>query len=84
MGRSKFRCLKCGVDTGKIGEYYMLKDEIWFIVHNSKVGMLCIGCVEKILGRSLTKSDFNDSHVNKPYPGKLQSTLLTNRLKTLP
>lgn len=63
--RRKFLCLDCKVDTGKIAEHYMLKDDVWFSVHPSRSGMLCIGCIEVRLGRMLNKQDFNDSYLNK-------------------
>lgn len=68
-----FTCLDCKSDTDSDGlqEYYSVKDEIWFSVvppstkwspHNN--GMLCIGCLEKRLGRELTRSDFIDCPLN--------------------
>jgi hypothetical protein len=80
MSRRKFLCLDCRVDTGKLGEHYMLKDSTWYKLHNSNQGMICIGCVEKRLGRKLTRIDFNDSHVNRPSPGKFFSARLMQRL----
>lgn len=65
MSRDRFQCLSCGVDTGRIYEYYMLKDSIWALTSVGRVGMLCIGCVETKIGRKLVPSDFNDSFVNK-------------------
>lgn len=73
--------MDCGVDTGKIGEHYMLVDETWNKIHSSNKGMLCIEDAEKRLGRKLTASDFNDSHVNKPFPGKFFSSRLQDRLR---
>jgi len=64
VSRHKFKCLDCRVDTGKIGEHYMLIDETWRQAHSSNKGMLCIGCIELRLGRRLVKADFNNSHVN--------------------
>lgn len=78
--RNKFMCIDCRVDTGKIGEHYMLQDHIWLSITDSRRGMLCIGCLENRLGRRLALHDFNDSHVNKPYAGKLFSLRLSNRL----
>lgn len=80
MSRKKFLCMDCGVDTGKIGEHYMLVDSTWNAIHDSNKGMLCIGHVESRLGRKLVPSDFNDSHVNKPFPGKFFSNRLQSRL----
>lgn len=78
--RKKFLCLDCSVDTGKIHEHYMLVDTTWFSIHASNRGMICIGCVEGRLGRSLTPQDFNNSHVNNPklYP---MSSRLLSRIK---
>lgn len=74
------KCLDCGVSTNKIGEHYMLTDKTWYQAHSSERGMLCIGCLEARLGRKLTRNDFNDSHVNRPQPGKFFSARLANRL----
>lgn len=81
--RRKFLCLDCKVDTGKIHEHYMLVDSTWFAIHGSKFGMLCIGCVEARLGRTLVASDFNDSHVNNPKLYPMSSRLLNRLAKTL-
>lgn len=78
--RKKWKCLHCGVDTGKIGEHYMLKDSVWKKVHDSSTGMICIGCFERALGRELEPEDFNSSHINRPQPGKHFSTRLLSRL----
>lgn len=64
--RKKFICLDCGVDTGAIYEHYMLVDSTWYLIHDSKTGMLCIGCVEIRLGRQLNSNDFNNSYLNNP------------------
>ncbi len=62
--RKKFLCLDCKVDTGLAGEHYMLIDKTWLSVVDSNKGMLCIGCIEKRLGRQLCPDDFNNSYVN--------------------
>lgn len=62
--RRKFLCLDCGIDTGAIYEHYMLIDSTWYLIHDSKIGMLCIGCLEIRLGRQLNANDFNDSYLN--------------------
>ncbi len=67
-----FTCSICGVDTScKTGicEYYMVTHKIWYEATNRKCYMLCIGCLEKRLGRRLNKHDFLDLPINgKPYP----------------
>lgn len=77
MSRRKFLCLTCKQDTGRMGEHYMLRDEVWAQVHDSPVGMLCVLCCEARLGRELVPGDFNDSWVNRP---KFQSDRLASRL----
>jgi hypothetical protein len=56
--RSSFLCLDCGVDTGAIDEEYRVTNELWARVNPGGEGMLCIGCLEKRLGRELTPDDF--------------------------
>ncbi len=60
-----FICRDCQCDTGQIGEYYMLHDEVWretgLGLHD---GMLCIGCAEARLQRQLTAADFIDFPIN--------------------
>lgn len=56
-----FDCVLCGVDT--FDEYYFVRDALWR-THGSHVGMLCVGCLEKQMGRKLTHSDFTKCEVN--------------------
>jgi hypothetical protein len=46
-------------------EWYMLTDEIWALIGDPDC--LCIGCVEKRLGRPLNASDFADLPINDPH-----------------
>lgn len=80
MSRRRFICLDCNVDTGKLGEHYMLKDSVWWAAHPSPLGMLCIGCVESRLSRRLDSDDFNDSYINRAR-FCMRSARLTDRLK---
>lgn len=64
--RRKFLCIDCGVDTGKICEFYFIKTELWLKIMATIKGMLCIGCLENRLGRQLQKSDFTDATINNP------------------
>jgi len=73
--------MDCKVNTLYIGEYYMLKDEVWKQVHNSQEGMLCIGCLEIRLKRQLNSQDFLDCILNKHYLTGPKSMRLTQRLK---
>jgi hypothetical protein len=72
-------CNDCGVNVSEIGEYYMLLEPVWFEANNRYEGMLCIGCVEKRLGRELTKADFWPCPLNEVKPSH-QSERLVNRL----
>jgi len=74
--RRKFLCLDCRVDTGKIGEHYMLIDETWGLTGLGKYGMLCIEHVEDRIGRKLVPSDFNNSYLNRPRTGILSQRLM--------
>jgi hypothetical protein len=68
--RRMWMCLDCHEDTGKMREHYFVKTEVWMKVHHSVYGMLCVGCLENRLGRSLCANDFTDAHINNPrlYP----------------
>ena len=79
--RRKFLCLDCKVDTGKLGEHYMLVDETWHLTGLGKLGMLCILDVEKRIGRKLRSSDFNNSYLNKPRTG-IMSARLVDRMNS--
>lgn len=75
-------CLDCNVDTapctGKRGcrhkgkwEYYMVTDEVWLEAMNRESnpwsGFLCVGCLERRLGRCLTPADFAEGvPINEP------------------
>lgn len=64
--RTRFLCLDCGQDTGKMREYYFVHTELWLTVVSSAKGMLCVGCLEKRLGRELTAVDFTGAYINRP------------------
>lgn len=78
--RRKFKCVDCNVDTGKIHEHYFIHTDLWLTALNSKVGMLCIGCLENRLGRKLNREDFPSVSINNPrYEGK--SNRLMDRMR---
>jgi hypothetical protein len=66
MSRKKWLCLDCKVDTGKISEHYFVTTNLWMALVGSNKGMLCIGCLEKRLGRKLQLCDFTDCYINDP------------------
>ncbi len=73
-----FYCLDCDVDTFINDEIYMVNNDVWLEANPKKVGMLCIGCLEKRLGRPLTKSDFTDCRDNtvaKPRSSRLRDRM---------
>ena len=74
---SRFLCLDCGIDTGKAGEFYVLRDDVWLSVNDSAIGMLCVGCLEARLGRELQADDFTASYVNAVWFGVKSMRLLT-------
>jgi hypothetical protein len=61
-----FNCKDCGINTLYSEEYYMVKDSIWK-TYGVNRGMLCIGCLETRLGRTLTANDFSDVPINQPF-----------------
>lgn len=80
---AQFPCLRCGVNTRLIDEYYNLKNKVWLTANPRDEGMLCIGCVEHNLGRTLTREDFSDAPINDlDDPDWPKSERLINRLST--
>lgn len=63
MARRKYGlCADCGVDVSAIGEYYMIRHDLWDAVAGPE--QLCIGCLEARLGRELGPFDFTDAPAN--------------------
>jgi len=71
-------CKDCGIDTtpcsGKRGcrhkgrwEHYMVHNTIWKAAGMTD-GFLCVGCLEKRIGRVLTPEDFTDFPINNFHP----------------
>ncbi len=82
MSRRKFKCLDCGVDTGKIHEHYFVETDLWMKAVGSKIGMLCVEHLEKRIGRKLNKLDVPDVTSNNPkYEAKTQR--LIERMETV-
>lgn len=58
-------CVDCGVDCLKINEYYMVTKSCWKRARMTPCGgMLCVGCLEKRLGKKLTPRNFMDCPLN--------------------
>ena len=62
-----FKCLDCNINTNKIGEYYMINFKLWNKINPKDDGMICVGCVEKRLGRKLKRNDFTICPLNENY-----------------
>lgn len=77
-------CLDCGVDTFHIAEYYMVQDVLWDEVNPDVEGMLCIGCLEKRLGRILQPSDFPSSVPLNADTSRRRSFRLSSRMEGMP
>lgn len=76
------RCRDCSIHTSSIGEYYMVTNQVWEEAGGSTEfgwGMLCIGCLEKRLGRQLVSTDFLDVYLNGSR-FSIKSERLLNRL----
>jgi hypothetical protein len=58
-------CMDCHIATINIGHDYMLHDDLWLSIHPEDDGKLCLFCVEKRLGRPVTKEDFGNVPINE-------------------
>ncbi len=73
-----FDCIDCGINTHDIHEYYMVRNSIWFSLGlKDNRGMLCIGCLEKRLGRRLDHSDFPNLPINTSPATRFSDRLLS-------
>jgi hypothetical protein len=72
-------CCDCSIGTIAIDEWYMVNNEVWeqawsgrrrsqYVIPGSG-GLidefLCIGCLEKRIGRTLCRTDFIDAPINR-------------------
>jgi hypothetical protein len=76
---SSMPCTDCGADTEELREYYMVHDRIWREA-GMRRGYLCIGCLERRLGRELTPGDFTSCLLNDQNAGGYGSGRLVSRL----
>lgn len=54
------KCIKCKGHN----DAYMVKDKLWRKTVG-RSGYVCMACFERLLGRKLRPSDFNDSPMNE-------------------
>lgn len=74
-------CLDCKWNTHVIHEYYRVTNEVWLQAVPGNHGMLCVGCLEKRLGRELTPADFElDVPINHNSPMWPKSDRLMKRM----
>jgi hypothetical protein len=76
---ARHKCIGCGVNVIKIGDYCMLSSEIW----ERKLGLgwsdnMCVACVESRIGRKLSRLDFMSFASVEGFGG--MSDVLINRL----
>jgi hypothetical protein len=66
-GRSDDRQLLAGLThaVAERWEHYMVHPKVWKKAGMDR-GFLCIGCLERRLGRRLTAKDFTDAPINNP------------------
>ena len=63
--KRKWDCVDCSQDT-KL-EHFFAKNTVWFDeAKMPETGMLCVGCLEARIGRTLCANDFTDAHINDP------------------
>lgn len=69
MRELNMHCIDCDVDTDAIDEFYMVQNELWEKAvpnqHDQEERVLCVGCLEARIGRTLIAADFTDAPVNK-------------------
>lgn len=73
--KRKWLCLDCQENTSHMKEHYYVTLDVWSAVHDSECGMLCIGCLETRLGRTLTSADFTSAHINDPKRNSMSDRL---------
>lgn len=77
----EFNCLDCHRNTSQMNEYYMVQFHLWHEFVPEHNGMLCIGCLERRMGRELVGKDFTDAPINEyEHPIFRQSERLRSRL----
>lgn len=84
------RCADCGFGAITGGEYYMVKDEVWEAAWAGRrkpwhevdgQQILCVGCLEARIGRTLTAFDFTGAPINDVNFGGEKSERLLDRLQ---
>jgi hypothetical protein len=77
-----FPCADCGRDTIGV-EYYIIHDHLWAAAGMAPDGgFLCVGCLERRLGRPLTGADF-PPHIPVNWPDAWWNADDTPRMRAL-
>ena len=83
------QCCDCGLGCNTAGEWFMVKEQVWAEAWHDRIKpwhwlpgqtVLCIGCLEKRLGRTLCIDDFTDAMVNSPDKASGMSDRMRSRL----
>jgi hypothetical protein len=86
-------CADCGLGTVRLGEWYMVRDDVWEQAWRGRrkpwqvlpgQQVLCISCLEKRLGRTLMACDFTDASVNDPNKGNISQRMGARLTSTEP
>jgi len=87
-------CADCGLGTITLGEWYDAKRGVWDSAwagrrkayHGKLPGqeILCIGCLERRIGRVLARDDFTDAPINDLGDCSHKSERLRDRLMRSP
>lgn len=79
MAKTKMDCADCGVNTVRVGHYYMVHNYVWAESDAGK-GLLCLDCLEARLGRPLEAEDFTSAPVNADFFRRLRRMTRYSRL----
>ena len=89
------RCCDCELGCAVAGEWYMVRDTVWELAwcgeRNRRKSwqylpgqdVLCIGCLEKRIGRTLCADDFTDVPINDPTKGNASERLVATGAQLL-
>jgi hypothetical protein len=85
------RCCDCGLGCIAAGEWYAVRDTVWELAWRGRRKpwqilapgqmVLCVGCLEKRLGRTLRAGDFAEAAVNYPYRPDVYESRTSDRLR---
>lgn len=80
--KPNWACIDCRKDTLANDEHYQLSDHTWRRANPLIIGVLCLDCVERRLGRPLHAGDFTPAAINATHA--LRCPPLAQRLTRAP